>query len=166
MAIIVAVRIELRNLYLKCQRGLLEIPQDEEIVSDWFFRQVLEAVPLQLRRNYHVNNSNSSSHYRHRKKSSGGSPDEQVTFVLDEIRSCLTFENEEIEFHQASRIELQMFLFQSVKLIDSKLLRELNEVIILSLPIRIASLITVFDFRLRQSSLIRFLMELFHVRIG
>lgn len=163
MAIIVAVRIELRNLYLKCQRGLLEIPQDEEVVSDWFFRQVLEAVPLQLRRNYHVNNSNSSSHYRHRKKSSSGGPDEQVTFLLDDIRSCLTFENEEIEFHQASRIELQMFLFQSVKLIDSKLLRELNEVLF-SFDSHLR--LTVFDVRLRQSFLILFLMEMFHVRIG
>jgi hypothetical protein len=128
VAIIVAVRIELRNLYLKCQRGLLEIPQDDEVVNDWFFRQVLEAIPIQLRRHY-----SSSSHSRHRKSKSGGGgggvcAEEQVTFLLDEIRSCLTFENEEIEFPQASRMELQLFLFQSVKLIDARLLRELNEV--------------------------------------
>jgi hypothetical protein len=133
VAIIVAIRIGLRNLYLKCQRGLLEIPQDQEVINDWFFRQVLEVVPLQLRRNYHVTSGNSaySSNSRIRKKvdnGSGGNPDEQVRFLLDDLRNCLTFENEEIEFEEASRMELQQFLLQSVKYIDSKLIKELDEV--------------------------------------
>jgi hypothetical protein len=126
VAIIVSLRIELRNLYLKCQRGLLDMPTGDTL-NDWFFHQALEALPLQLKRNYQLNSHNNSRYY-HRKKSSD--PEEQISLLLGDVKSYLTFEDEEVEggLAQATRNELQIFLYQSVKLIDQRLMRELDEV--------------------------------------
>jgi hypothetical protein len=126
VAILTSLRIELRKVYLSFQRGLLELPSSSSspLPSDWFFRQVLEGIPLQLRRSYRIESILPNP--RLRKKLTD--PDGQVMCLLEEIRSCLTYEDDEKELESSSNTDVLLFLLQSVKEIDARIVRECDEI--------------------------------------
>jgi hypothetical protein len=99
------------------QRGLLEIPTDVEAPRDWFFRETLAGVPSQLKRSYQIG----------RRRSASGA-DSEIIMLLEDLRSILTYEDEEEELADVPKAEIVQYLIEAVKHLDMRLLKELDEV--------------------------------------
>lgn len=117
IALLVAMRQELKKLFIWFQRGLLTVPDENPEGSLWIFSELLRRLPPILKGSYSVSTRNKKS-----------VRSEACHSVLEKTRSLFTFEqDDENKMGFAYPKSVLPFLYTTVKQFDRLLLDKLND---------------------------------------